>query len=80
MSTRVTLLTAGTKALRLARARHHRHWTFDDWKHVAWSDKSLFHMNRADGRVRLFCQHLVPRAGASATKLQSSPFCVEVKR
>ncbi|GFU13830.1 hypothetical protein TNCV_940211 [Trichonephila clavipes] len=34
---RVPLLTAQHKALRLAWARQYRHWTADDWKHVAWS-------------------------------------------
>ncbi|GFV48954.1 HTH_Tnp_Tc3_2 domain-containing protein [Trichonephila clavipes] len=50
--TRVSLLTARHKALPLAWARRHRHWTVDDWKHVAWSDESHFQLNRADGRVR----------------------------
>ncbi|GFT61586.1 HTH_Tnp_Tc3_2 domain-containing protein [Trichonephila clavipes] len=40
--TRAPLLTARHKALHLALARQHRHWTVDDWKHVAWSDESLF--------------------------------------
>ncbi|GFU33210.1 HTH_Tnp_Tc3_2 domain-containing protein [Trichonephila clavipes] len=34
--TRVPLLTARHKALRLAWPRRHRHWTVDDWKHDAW--------------------------------------------
>ncbi|GFX51868.1 HTH_Tnp_Tc3_2 domain-containing protein [Trichonephila clavipes] len=33
--TRVPLLTARHKALRFAWAHQHRHWTVDDWKHVA---------------------------------------------
>ncbi|GFV25453.1 HTH_Tnp_Tc3_2 domain-containing protein [Trichonephila clavipes] len=33
--TRVPLLTARNKALRLARARQHRHSTVDAWKHFA---------------------------------------------
>ncbi|GFU60080.1 uncharacterized protein TNCV_3313001 [Trichonephila clavipes] len=33
-----------------------RHWTVDDWTHVAWSDKSSFQLNRADGRVRVWRQ------------------------
>ncbi|GFV61819.1 HTH_Tnp_Tc3_2 domain-containing protein [Trichonephila clavipes] len=33
--TRVSLLTARPKALCLAWARQHRHWTVDDQKHVA---------------------------------------------
>ncbi|GFX26617.1 HTH_Tnp_Tc3_2 domain-containing protein [Trichonephila clavipes] len=33
--TRVPLLTARHKALRLAWTRQHQHWTVDYWKHVA---------------------------------------------
>ncbi|GFV48202.1 transposable element Tcb2 transposase [Trichonephila clavipes] len=51
--TRVPLLTAQHKALRLPWARQHRHWTVEDWKHAAWSDKSHFQWNRADERVRV---------------------------
>ncbi|GFW13900.1 hypothetical protein TNCV_4700351 [Trichonephila clavipes] len=36
--TRVSLLTAQHKALRLAWASQPRHWTIDDWNHVAWYD------------------------------------------
>ncbi|GFY26046.1 transposable element Tcb2 transposase [Trichonephila clavipes] len=49
---RVPLLTARHKALFLAWARQHRHWTVDDWKHVARSDEPIFQLNRADRRVR----------------------------
>ncbi|GFW39104.1 transposable element Tcb2 transposase [Trichonephila clavipes] len=49
--TRVPLLTARHKALRLAWVRQHQHWTVKDWKHVAWSDESHFQLNRADVRV-----------------------------
>ncbi|GFW99056.1 HTH_Tnp_Tc3_2 domain-containing protein [Trichonephila clavipes] len=41
--TRVPLLTARHKALSLAWALQHRHWTVDDWKHIAWFDD--FHFN-----------------------------------
>ncbi|GFS50566.1 HTH_Tnp_Tc3_2 domain-containing protein [Trichonephila clavipes] len=54
--TRVPLLTAPHKALRLTWAHQHRHWTVDDWKHVAWSDESRFQLNQADGRVRVWRQ------------------------
>ncbi|GFT87999.1 transposable element Tcb2 transposase [Trichonephila clavipes] len=54
--TRVPLLTARHKALRLARPFQHRHWTVDDWKHVTWSDECRFQFNRADGRVRVWRQ------------------------
>ncbi|GFY24913.1 uncharacterized protein TNCV_2691041 [Trichonephila clavipes] len=50
--TRVSLLTARYKALRLTWARQHRQWTVDDWKYVTWSDESRFKLNRADGRLR----------------------------
>ncbi|GFV04566.1 HTH_Tnp_Tc3_2 domain-containing protein [Trichonephila clavipes] len=43
--TRVSLLTARQKALRLAWARQHRHWTVDDWKHVTLSDESRYQLN-----------------------------------
>ncbi|GFW67865.1 HTH_Tnp_Tc3_2 domain-containing protein [Trichonephila clavipes] len=52
--TRVPLLTARYKALRLTWARQHRHWTADDWKHVAGSAESHFQLNRADGRIRIW--------------------------
>ncbi|GBM68677.1 hypothetical protein AVEN_255400-1 [Araneus ventricosus] len=39
------------------RARQHYHWTVDDWKHVAWSDKSRFQLYRTDARVRVWRQH-----------------------
>ncbi|GBM10961.1 hypothetical protein AVEN_171442-1 [Araneus ventricosus] len=48
------LLTARRKALCIAWARQHSHWTVDDWKHVAWSDESRFQLYRADGRVRVW--------------------------
>ncbi|GFU37609.1 HTH_Tnp_Tc3_2 domain-containing protein [Trichonephila clavipes] len=47
--TPVPLLTARHKDLRLTWARQHRHCTVDDWKHVTWSDESLFQLNLADG-------------------------------
>ncbi|GFQ89595.1 transposable element Tcb2 transposase [Trichonephila clavata] len=50
---RIPLLTAQHKALRLVWARHHRHWTVDEWKHVAWSDEFRFQLNRVDRRVRV---------------------------
>ncbi|GFX97494.1 transposable element Tcb2 transposase [Trichonephila clavipes] len=54
--TPLQLLTARHKALRLAWTRQQRHWTVDDWKHVAWSDESRFQLNRADGRVLVWKQ------------------------
>ncbi|GFT14345.1 HTH_Tnp_Tc3_2 domain-containing protein [Trichonephila clavipes] len=52
--TRVPLLTARYKVLPFAWARQHRHWTADDWKHVAWSDEFRLQLNRSDGRVRVW--------------------------
>ncbi|GFT59571.1 HTH_Tnp_Tc3_2 domain-containing protein [Trichonephila clavipes] len=46
--THVPLLTSRHKALRLAWARQHRHWTVDDRKHIAFSDESFFQLNRVD--------------------------------
>lgn len=54
--TRVRLMTARHKALRLCWASQHRHWTLDDWKHVAWFDESRLKLYRADGRERVWCQ------------------------
>ncbi|GFU11832.1 transposable element Tcb2 transposase [Trichonephila clavipes] len=67
--TRVPLLTERHKALRLAWARQQRHWTVDDWKHVAWSDESPFQLSRADGRVRIWRQ---PHASMDPTCQQRS--------
>ena len=55
-STCVPLLTAWHKALRLAWTCQHRHWIFDDWKHVAWSGESHFLLYRADERLRVWRQ------------------------
>ncbi|GFW95365.1 transposable element Tcb2 transposase [Trichonephila clavipes] len=52
----VPLLTARHKALRLAQACQHQHWTVDDWKHVTWFHESRFQLNRADGRARIWRQ------------------------
>ncbi|GFX89259.1 DDE_3 domain-containing protein [Trichonephila clavipes] len=51
---RVPLLTARHKALRLAEAYQHQHWSVDVWEHVAWSEESRFQLNRADGRVQKY--------------------------
>ncbi|GFX68530.1 transposable element Tcb2 transposase [Trichonephila clavipes] len=37
-------------------ACQHRHWTVDEWQHVALSDEPRFQFNRADGRVRVWRQ------------------------
>ena len=54
--TYVPLLTARHKALRVPWARLHRHWTDDDWKHVARFDEFSFQLYRADGRIRVWRQ------------------------
>ncbi|GFX57304.1 transposable element Tcb2 transposase [Trichonephila clavipes] len=59
----------GHKFLRLSWARQHRHWTVDDWKHVAWSDKSRFQLNRTDERVRVWGQ---PRESMHSTCQQGT--------
>ncbi|GFU75714.1 uncharacterized protein TNCV_1651741 [Trichonephila clavipes] len=51
-----TLVDCTTQSFTRAWARQHRHWTVDDWKHVAWSDEFRFQLNRADGRVRVWRQ------------------------
>ncbi|GBO29900.1 hypothetical protein AVEN_183528-1 [Araneus ventricosus] len=61
----VPLLTARHKALRLAWARQHYHWTVDDWKLVAWSDESRFQLYRTDAHVRDIA---TPHASRVATK------------
>jgi transposase len=73
---RVPLMTARHKAMRLAWARQHRHWTVEDWKNVAWSDESRFQLYRADGRVRVWrkpheamdpaCQQGIVQAGGAS--------------
>ncbi|GFW75217.1 transposable element Tcb2 transposase [Trichonephila clavipes] len=52
--TPVPLLTARHKTSHFPWDRQNRHWTVDDWKHVAWSDEFHFQLNRADGRVRVW--------------------------
>ncbi|GFU12185.1 transposable element Tcb2 transposase [Trichonephila clavipes] len=74
--THLSFLTARDKALRLTKASKHRHWTVDDWNHVAWSDESRFQLNRADGPVRIWrqpresmdptCQQGTAQAGGSS--------------
>jgi len=39
---------------RLQFARAHQYWTGEDWKKVAWSDKSRFLLRHSDGRVRIW--------------------------
>lgn len=40
--------------MRFSRAMQHLHRAHDDWKQVAWSDKSSFQLYRADGRICIY--------------------------
>ncbi|GFT18132.1 transposable element Tc1 transposase [Trichonephila clavipes] len=67
------------RTLRLAWACQHRHWTVDYWKNVAWSDKSSFQLNRADGCLWVWrqphefmdptCQQGTVQAGGGSAKV-----------
>ncbi|GFU49413.1 transposable element Tc1 transposase [Trichonephila clavipes] len=54
--TRVPLLNAVHRAARLSRVREHRDWSVEDWKRVAWSDKSRFRLLNINGRLRMWRQ------------------------
>ncbi|GFV53719.1 HTH_Tnp_Tc3_2 domain-containing protein [Trichonephila clavipes] len=74
--TRVPLLTARHEALHLDWAHQHQRWTPDDWKHSAWSDESIFQLNRVEGRVQVWrqshesmdptCQQMTVQAGGGS--------------
>ncbi len=49
----VPLLSAKNGKQRLTFAQAHQNWTIEDWKNVAWSDKSRFLLRHSDGRVRI---------------------------
>ncbi|GBM84626.1 hypothetical protein AVEN_226660-1 [Araneus ventricosus] len=51
--TRVPLLTKRHHQLHLQWSQEHREWTMDEWKRVAWSDKSRFLIHHVDGRARV---------------------------
>ncbi len=53
---RVPLLSAKNRKRRLQFAQAHQNWTTEDWKNVAWSDKSRFLLRHSDGRVRIWCK------------------------
>jgi hypothetical protein len=48
------LLSAKNKKKLLQWARHHQHWTIEEWKNIAWSHESRFLLDHADGRVWIF--------------------------
>ncbi|GFV34904.1 HTH_Tnp_Tc3_2 domain-containing protein [Trichonephila clavipes] len=54
--TRVLLLNARHRAVRLAWAREHRNCRVEDSKRVAWSEESRFRLLNADGRLRIWSQ------------------------
>ncbi|GFU38493.1 hypothetical protein TNCV_2434381 [Trichonephila clavipes] len=41
------------RTARLTWEREHRDWSAQDWKRVAWSDKSRFRLLSTDGRLRI---------------------------
>ncbi len=51
---RVPLLSAKNRKRRLQFAQPHQNWTTEDWKNIAWSDKSRFLLRHSDGRVRIW--------------------------
>ncbi len=51
---RVPLLSAKNRNRRLQFAQARQNWTIEDWKNVAWSDKSQFLLRHSDGRVRMW--------------------------
>ncbi|GFW83287.1 transposable element Tc1 transposase [Trichonephila clavipes] len=55
-SARVPLLNARHQAVRLAWEREPIKWSVEDWKRIAWSDESRFHLLNADGRLRIWPQ------------------------
>jgi transposase len=44
------LLKKNHKKNRLNFAKKYRHWTYEDWRHVIWSDESKFMLFGSDGR------------------------------
>ncbi len=51
---RVPLLSAKNRKLRLQFTQVLQNWTTEDWKKVAWCDKSPFLLWHSDGRVRIW--------------------------
>lgn len=49
----VTALKAPHGLHRLKRTHEHRNWTIDEWKKVAWSDKSSFLVHHIDEHARM---------------------------
>ena len=74
---RVLMLTPVHRRKSQQWAHEHQNWTTEQWKKVAWSDESCFHM---DGRVRhLPGAHMAPgctigrkQAGGGSVMLQAT--------
>ncbi|GFT10365.1 uncharacterized protein TNCV_3735931 [Trichonephila clavipes] len=54
--TRVSLLNARHQTVRLSRQRERRDWSVEDWKRIAWSDKSRLRLLHAEGKLRIWWQ------------------------
>jgi hypothetical protein len=48
----VPLLSAKNKKKQTQWARYQQHWTIEEWKSIAWSDKLQFLLRHADCRIR----------------------------
>ena len=44
-------LTMRNVKSRLEWCKARRHWTLEQWKHVLWSDESLFTVWQSDGQI-----------------------------
>lgn len=50
-------LSARNRNLRLQFARAYQNWITEDWKKVAWSEKSQVLLRHLDGRVQIWRKH-----------------------
>ncbi len=53
---RVPLLSAKNRKRRIQFTQTHQNWTIEDWKNVAWSDKSRFLLRHSDDMARIWCK------------------------
>ncbi len=51
---RVPLRSAKNRKRRLQFTQDHQNLTMEDWKYIAWSDKSRFLLRHSEGRVRIW--------------------------
>ncbi|GFV92739.1 uncharacterized protein TNCV_1375891 [Trichonephila clavipes] len=56
LPTRVSLLDAHHRAVRLAWAREYRDCIVEDWKRAAWSNESRFQILKANQLLRIWRQ------------------------